>query len=335
MAQRQWYKKGQITQKERVKIYGYLQQWYSHRKIWRILDRDHTSIDREIERNSIDKGWWILEYCPLEAEKKRIERKRKANLTHIILWRDHKQRERLEQLLEEKWESRWPDEMLWRIKVELQTKVISTSTFYRFIREYKPQLQRFLRHKDRWYRARWYKEWRPEFLQEVPLITERPQEINDRKEIWAWEFDTIVSNKKVKWWAVTWVERKSLYLRIMKAKSFEAEVVYSIMRYMLWKEKVSSVTIDNGREFAKIMLLAKILSIRVFRCHPYSSWEKWTNEKHNWFLRRFLPKWCDINEYSDEEIQTIEDKLNHKPRRKLWYKTPYEVYNNTNLTYLR
>jgi IS30 family transposase len=43
---------------------------------------------------------------------------------------------------------------------------------------------------------------------------------------------------------------------------------------MLWNEKVTSVTIDNGREFAKIMLLAKILSIEAFRCHPYSSWEK-------------------------------------------------------------
>lgn len=335
MMQKQVYKKGQLTQKERVKIYGHLQKWLSHRDIWKFLGRDHTTIDREINRNSIDKGWWILEYCPLEAEKKRLERKRKANLKHIILWRDVRQRERLEQLLEEKWESRGPDEILWRIRIELDTKVISTSTFYRFIREYKPKLQRFLRHKYRWYRPRWSKEWRPEFLQEVPLITERLQEINDRKDIWAWEFDTIVSNKKVKWWAVTWVERKSLYLRIKKAKTLESEVVYSIMRYMLWNENVSSVTIDNGREFAKIMLLAKILAIQIFRCHPYSSWEKWTNEKHNWFIRRYLPKWCDINQYSDEEIQAIEDKLNHKPRKKLGYKTPYEVYHNTNLTYLR
>jgi len=150
MAQKRIYKKGQITQKERVKIYGHLQRWLSHREIWRILSRDHTSIDREIKRNSIDKGWWIYEYCPLEAEKKRLDRKRRANLKHIILWKDNRQREKLEQLLEEKWESRWPDEILWRIRIELKIKVISIATFYRVIRKYKPQLQLILLYKDRW-----------------------------------------------------------------------------------------------------------------------------------------------------------------------------------------
>lgn len=331
---KQWYKKCHITQKERVRIYGYIQQNLFYREMWRLMNRHHTSISREIKRNSIDKGWWVYEYCPLEADKRRLERRRKANILHILLRRDRKQRELLERLLEEKWESWWPDEILWRIESELWRKTISTPTFYRYIRIYKPSLQRLLRHKSDGYKPRDVVDWRSQFLADVPLITERSENINNREEIGDWEFDTVVSNKKVKGWLVTWLDRKSRYLRMRKCHNLEAETVYWIMRYLLRNEKLNSVTIDNGREFAKILLLAKVLAIEAFRCHPYSSREKGTNEKHNWFIRRFIPKWCDISQYSDKEIQAIEDKLNHKPRKILGYKTPYEVYHNVEIKYL-
>ena len=88
--QKRVYEKWHLTQKERIKIYGYLQMGLSLSKIWRHLWRSHTTISREIKRNSIDKGWWKLVYCPIEAEKRRLERRDKANQNHIILRRDYK-----------------------------------------------------------------------------------------------------------------------------------------------------------------------------------------------------------------------------------------------------
>ncbi len=333
VVQQQILKKGQITQEERVKIYGFIELRLSLREMWRRLNRRHTSISNEIERNSIDKWRWVFEYCPLEAERKRLERRKKANQQHVILFHDLKQRELLEKILEEKWESRWPDEMLWRMKNELKRSIISTPTFYRFIRLYKPSLQRFLRHKSYGYKPRWFVEKRGWVL-DIPLLTERAESIDKRENEGDWEFDTIISNKKVRGGAVTWVDRKSRYLLIMKTPNLESDTVFWIMKFMLRNEKKHSITVDNWKEFAMLKNLWKLLKIQLFRCHSYASREKWTNEKHNWFLRRFLHKWCDINSYSDQEILDIQNKLNHKPRKILWYKTPYEVYHNITKQYL-
>lgn len=335
MVQKQEYRKWQLTQKERVEIYSYLKQGLSYRKIWQELNRSHTTISREIKRNSIDKWWWVFEYCALEAEKNRLERRDKANKSHIILRRDWKQREKLIDLLKKKWDSWWPDEILWRIKQELWIDVISTSTFYRFIREYMPSLQGYLRYKSFGYKTRWKQDWRWKLFEEIPLITERPDSMNNREKIGSREFDTVVSNKKVKWGLATAVERKARYIRMRKVDNLESETLYWTMRYMMRNETITSWTIDNGSEFAKFLALAEVLNFKPYRCHPYASYEKGTNEKHNWFIRRYIPKWVDISQYSDEEIQEIEDKLNHKPRKILGYKTPYEVYHNTQLNYLK
>lgn len=134
MVQLLWNRKWHLTQEERVEIYKYVSMWCSYREIWRRMGVAHTTISREIQRNSIDLWWEKTKYDPLKAEKKRQLRRYKANQWHIILWRDHKQRKLLVEKLKEKWEDRWPDEMIWRIKRELWRKTVSSSTLYRFIR---------------------------------------------------------------------------------------------------------------------------------------------------------------------------------------------------------
>lgn len=324
--------KVQITQEERIEIYTFLREWLSFREMWRRLWRSHTSIGRELWRNSLDCWRWVIRYKPLIAEQKRLQRRLEANKNHIILYKDHEQRELLEKYLQDKWDSWWPDEILNRISDELDRKVISTWTFYRFVSAWFPRRKRYLRHKGVRYKKN--DQRKKPLLIDIPLIHERSDDIRDRKRIGDREADTIVSNKLVKWWAVTLVDRKSRYTLLKKVKTLESNIVGSTMRYMLWNEKKKSVTTDNGKEFAWLKLLIKALNIDWFRCDPYSSYQRWTNEKTNWFIRRYLPKWVDINQYTDKEIQEIQDKLNHKPRKILWYKTPYEVYHNICIKYL-
>jgi transposase, IS30 family len=329
--QTEWYKKGKLTQNERVEIYAFLKQNLSYREIWRRLWRHHTTIWREVLRNGIDKWRWIIIYDPLEAEKRRLQRRHKANQNHVILRRDTKQRELLEKLLKEKWRSWGPDEILWRVELELWRKVVSTPTFYRFMREKSPILQRYLRYKQKGYRTtkKWNK--RKKMYDDVPNICERPEIITVRWRLGDFEWDTIVSWKKYSWWLVSLADRKSRYYLIKKVGNLKANTINQTIKAMLMWEKVESITFDNWVEFSSILELPH----QCYRADAYSSWQRWTNEKHNWYLRRFIPKWVNIDNRSNEEIQNIQNMINHKPRKILGYRTPYEVYYNKTLSYIK
>lgn len=86
-----------------------------------------------------------------------------------------------------------------------------------------------------------------------------------------------------------------------------------------------TVTSDNGSEFAKLSELES-QGIKVYFTHPYSSWEKGTNECHNKLLRRFIPKGVSMAEYSGDDISYMADWANTLPRKILGYRTPDELF---------
>ncbi|MGK0272344.1 MAG: IS30 family transposase, partial [Cocleimonas sp.] len=90
-------------------------------------------------------------------------------------------------------------------------------------------------------------------------------------------------------------------------------------------ERPLSITFDNGKEFADHETIAEVLNTEVYFAKPYRSWERGTNENTNGLIRQFLPKSRRLDNVSDEEVQTIEDKLNNRPRKTLGYLTPLEV----------
>ena len=89
---------------------------------------------------------------------------------------------------------------------------------------------------------------------------------------------------------------------------------------------LKTLTRDRGSENIKYEKLSKDLGIQVFFAHPYSSWERGSNENLNGLIRRYLPKKTDFQKISDEQIQHIEYLLNSRPRKRLGWKTPYEVF---------
>jgi len=97
-----------------------------------------------------------------------------------------------------------------------------------------------------------------------------------------------------------------------------------------FREKFKSITLDNGREFLdwesieQSGLNGKKRTL-VYFAHPYSSWERGTNENQNRMIRRFIPKGTDISKLSDKDIKRIEEWMNNYPRKILGYKTPNEL----------
>ena len=94
----------------------------------------------------------------------------------------------------------------------------------------------------------------------------------------------------------------------------------------MFKEKVKTLTFDNGKEFAAHRLIENRLDAPVYFAHPYSSWERGTNENMNGLIRQYFPKGTDFNRVTDQEIQRVMNRLNHRPRKTRGYKTPIELF---------
>jgi len=132
-------------------------------------------------------------------------------------------------------------------------------------------------------------------------------------------------------------ERVTRKNRIFKMKKKTQEEVIKVLDKLErkykeeFKEIFKSITMDNGCEFLNQQLIERSLyskepRIMAYYAHPYSSWERGSNENANKIIRRFIPKGSDINKYTEEEIKRIENWINNYPRRILGYKSAKEMY---------
>ena len=96
--------------------------------------------------------------------------------------------------------------------------------------------------------------------------------------------------------------------------------------------KCLTITYDNGREFSDHEHMARELTADIYFAHPYSSWERGTNENTNGLIRQFFPKRMSLLQVNRKALQSTMDKLNHRPRKSLNYRTPHEVFCNSNST---
>ena len=99
-------------------------------------------------------------------------------------------------------------------------------------------------------------------------------------------------------------------------------------------DQVHTITYDNGLEFAEHQKMAQTLSANIYFVHPYSSWERGLNENTNGIIRLYFPKSRRLDNVTQKELKHIMDRLNHRPRKTLGFKTPYELFfkKNTLLT---
>ena len=91
-------------------------------------------------------------------------------------------------------------------------------------------------------------------------------------------------------------------------------------------EKRQTLTVDNGKEFARHEEIGRLLGLAVYFAHPYSSWERGTNENTNGLLRQYLPKGTDFSQLTEWQLASYVLELNNRPRKCLNYRTPAEVF---------
>lgn len=158
-------------------------------------------------------------------------------------------------------------------------------------------------------------------------IDQRPAHIETRREAGHLEGDLMIGAGQ-KSAIGTIVDRKTRHLTIIKvanrkSKTVTREFARYLMKHPQYLRK--SMTYDNGIEMANHKWLSKKTKMNIYFAHPYSSWERGTNENTNGLIRRFLPKGTDFNKISLERLKEIEDNLNNRPRKVLGFRTPNQM----------
>ena len=308
----------QLTQEQRYQIGACLRMGMKRSEIAGEIEVHRSTVTREIKRNSTP-----YRYNPSRAirmARERQEQKRKYRIDKVT-WA------MVEKLLKLEWS---PEQISKRLEVEGLPKV-SHETIYRHIYQNKHEggdLYVFLRRRHR-YRKRIHKYCSRKGWNSRRPISERPAIVETRERLGDWEADTIIGREN-KGGIISLVERRSRYCLLQKVSTKSAQTVAEAICASLLpvKDKVFTITSDNGIEFTRHQTIAKVLDADFFFADPYSSWQRGTIENTNGLVRQYFPKRSAFDTVSDADIAFATDRLNNRPRKALAFRTPNEVFNN-------
>lgn len=307
-----------LTIEDRIKVSMLLQQGFTQKGIAEQIGRAPSTISRELARNKIDPG-----YFPVSAQKMADARRVEASSIPRI-------DEAIWEWIEAKIRLQWsPEQISNRIKIELNVS-ISHESIYRHIVEDRKQggtLYLNLRQGNRKRKKRCGGRDRRGKIPNRVSIEDRPDVINNRERIGDFEGDLIIG-KNHQGKLLTLVDRVSLLTKMEKLNSKRAEHVSEKTVNSIYAvgTEVHSITFDNGLEFAAHESLTAATGVKVFFAHPYSSYERGTNENTNGLIRQYFPKKMNLSKLSGSDCARVENLLNHRPRKKLGYRSPYEVH---------
>lgn len=295
-------------------------------QIVKILQRSKATISRTFRRNTGKNG-----YLPIEAQR-RYEKRRKACKQQRNLLQDKEMyRDVKYKFLTLHWS---PEEIAGRARLEGKS-MVSYSTIYRSI--YKKDFDEpglstgnsgarmYLRHHNKKRHRKGQVENRGRFPVSHPLSA-RPAIANERMHIGDWEVDTM-KGRYTGSRLVTLVDRKSRYLLCMKVSSGKPSEVTQAMIKLFEGHPVHTVTPDRGIEFSQHHLVsAACENAQFYFPPPHHPQERGTNENTNGLIREYFRKGCNLDEIPDEAIAQMVEDMNNRPRKRLNFKTPTEVY---------
>ena len=327
-----------LTLNERVKIEEFRKLKYSVSKIDKKLNRSKSTVSRELKRNRYAHSSYLADHANRKA------------FCRVLVKKDGKDKissnPLLQQFILQKLKLRWSPQ---QISVTLKTLFpnqknmnVSNETIYLYIyvhakKELKAELISQLRQKRK--KRGNFKTpatAQPKIADRVS-IDERPAEVLGREIPGHWEGDLIIG-KDHKSCLGTLAERTTRTIILIPLKNKEAETVrkgFEKAFRSLPKIMKKSLTYDNGTEMAEHKLFTKNTKVQVYFTHPYSPWERPTNENSNGLIRDYFPKGTDFNEITPKIIKQVQNELNERPRKVLEYQTPKDVFNKLILNHLQ
>lgn len=300
------------------------QMRYGRRKaagIARRLGRHRSTIYRELARNRDSRG-----YSAVRAQRRADERRRDRPLVRKM------ERPQLRREVCQGLTSYWSPEQIAgrmrRCRHRPSTRLVSHQTIYSWI-EQQPDCrywQGFLRFAGKRRKRRDRRGKIPRTVE----IDRRPAVVNHRTRYGDWEGDTVLGTRRHSA-LVTHVERKSGYLLSAKIEARQSEAVnrasYELFQSIPPKLR-RTLTLDNGKEFAGYEDLSRWIGMAIYFAQPYAAWQRGTNENTNGLLRQLFPKKTDFDQVTSRQLSSVVRLINDRPRKRLNYRTPYEVLHN-------
>src|SRR3989338_1081889 len=317
---------------EREKLQNGLWAKRSIRSIAEELGRSPSSVSREIRRN---KPLLFKRYTPRLAHERALEhrghRGRKDRLKNQTI------REYVHRKLTEGFS---PEQIAGRLRIDHPKERISHEAIYQYIyaqvhrggrgdiRPGHVDLRSYLKRRHKARAKQGFRKGSRVLRPSGPSIDVRPAVVDRRTRLGDWESDTVESCLH-RPGINTLVERKSGLLCITKLKSKDAHTTREAITKRLAclpTRLRRTLTFDTGPENRQWMKMECEVGIRAYFAHPYHSWERGTNENTNGLIRWYFPKETDFATISDEEPARVEYALNNRPRKRLGWRTPLEVW---------
>ena len=317
----------QLTREQRYQISGLKKAGLNQSQIADELVVHKSTISREFRRNKGRRGWH-----PKQAQELRDERQKNcanAQRHSLLEWTE------VERLIRQDMS---PEQASQRLALEGGLQISHESIYLhiyadkrrggdlcRHLRCQKPRRKRYASGQER----------RGTIKNRVG-IDERPVIVEQKSRIGDWEGDTVIG-KNHRGALVTLAERKSRYILAAQVPDKHASGVTAAVTRLLCphRGKCYTMTFDNGKEFAEHETIAAELDADVYFAHPYHSWERGLNENSNGLLRQYFPKGMELVEVTQEQVQWAVDRLNHRPRKVLGFRTPFEVFFGETVRYTK
>ena len=307
-----------FTTEERESLLQFQVEGLKHNEMARRLNRSKSSISRELKRNTVPGR----RYSAIAAEE--MYRQRRKNCVRKKLLDDPKRKELITEKLEEYWS---PEQIAGRLKVTNSPLRVSYSTIYRAIHSGQLKIsKKCLRRKGR--KISPHDEETRGRLHGHKTIHDRPRAADTRSQFGHWEGDTI-QGARGKGAAATFVDRRSGFLvgcllPNRKAKVLTQAQCASFAAFP--PSLLRSFTVDNGNEFFDYQNVEQQLGTKEFFADPGCPGQRGLNENTNGLLRQYFPKKFDFSTISDLEFQAVILSLNHRPRKRLGFRSPAECF---------
>ena len=304
-----------FTLEERERLRIYLSENKSIRKIGKLLGKSPSSVSRELARNKNKDG----SYNAWRATSLYIMRRRKSVRPYRVTV-DVELEEWIKKCLDDYWS---PEIIVARWKREHPGSKLSHSTIYRamekdLISGYNPKT-----HLRRRGKRKYNKNANTNSIQPEHLIREWDENIKNRVELGHWEGDTIFG-ALAKGFLVTCIDRKSRYLVASIINKKDRMTTKDAVIKALKGQKVLSLSLDNGSEFAAFKLIEKELNIIVYFADPHAPWQRGSNENVNGLIRFFFPKGTNFLNVTQEKLDYVLTLINNRPRKCLGWISPIE-----------
>lgn len=306
----------QLTQEQRYQISACRRAGWRQAEIAEELGKHPSTISRELQRNRGQRGYRPRQAAELAQARRQQKQRRRLTAAN---WQT------VNALLEQEWS---PEQVSGSLRVTKQLHV-SHEWIYQHIYADKAAgggLHLHLR-CQKLRRKRYGKRDRRGQLANRRSIDERPAIVTEKTRVGDWEADTIIG-KNHQQAIVSLVERKSKFCLLRKITANTAAAVLAAICDLLrsHRDKVYTITSDNGREFAAHEAIAKKLKADFFFAHPYHSWERGLNENTNGLARQYFPKGSDFSTITPLDIQYAMDQLNDRPRKSLAFQSPNQIF---------